>query len=59
MNDREPSRSGMDIEDRDDCILWLLKVAGLGAILLRSELVEGQWVFHGVSTYTLNDIGVS
>ena len=56
--DRCPSQSGMDIEDRNDCILWLLRVNGEGAILLRSHLDSstGQWIFDGVSIYSTEDI---
>ena len=55
--DRCPSNSGMDIEDRKDRILWLLKVRGVGAILLRSQLDSGKWVFSGMSIYTDAEIG--
>lgn len=55
--DRCPSESGMEIEDLEDRILWLLKVRGIGAILLRSNLVDGKWVFNGISIYTDTQIG--
>lgn len=54
--DDQPSLSGMEIEDFDDRILWLLKVRGHGAILLRSQLVEGKWEFAGVSIFSMTEI---
>lgn len=47
--DKQPSHSGMDISDRGDSVVWLLKVRGLGVLMLRGDHTK-DW--HGVSIFT-------
>ncbi len=57
--DTQQAQGGFWIEDKDDGILMLMSVKGLGAILFRAEYIEGTSTldFKGVTTYTDIEIG--
>lgn len=55
------STSGTWVEYRESGdILWVLKVAGLGAIVMRagSDAETGRLIFNGVSTFSNAQIGL-
>jgi hypothetical protein len=54
--DRNPSGSGLVIEDRGKDVLMALTVRGLGVLLIRGESLK-QW--HGVSEFTTDQIQFS
>jgi hypothetical protein len=57
--DRWPSHSGTYCEDRGHDVIWVLRVKGLGAIVMRA--VQDNKTFHlkddGVSIFTDGEIG--
>lgn len=58
--DLKRSESGMWIEEHGGDLYWVLKVHGLGALLLRAETShknkDGKLTFFGVSSFTSEEI---
>ena len=55
--DHNSSVSGLYIEEKDDTVVYAMKVRGLGAIVMRASCdEEGDLVFDGVSTFTEKEI---
>ncbi len=57
--DHLPSSSAMFIESRENDVIWVLAVAGLGALVLRAdyEPESSTPVFKGVSEFSDAEIG--
>jgi hypothetical protein len=55
--DHYSSFSGTWLEEREDTVIMIMKVAHLGAIVIRASCdSSGELVFNGVSTFTEKEI---
>lgn len=55
--DHNSSVSGLYVEEKDESVLYVLKVQQLGAIVMRASCDDaGELVFDGVSTFTEAEI---
>jgi hypothetical protein len=61
--DRQPSSSALFYESRDDSVLFVMQVKGLGVVTMRAtsswENSDGKLRFDGVGIFTKADIGYS
>lgn len=57
--DNQRSSSAMWVEDKGRELLWVLKVKGLGALVMRatSDAETGRLSFEGLSEFTDSEIG--
>jgi hypothetical protein len=56
--DRERSTSALYVEERENDIVYVLQVKGLGAIMMRASYSDDdQLRFNGLSTFTESEIG--